>query len=164
MDFNIDEILEIAEQIERNGARYYRKAAAAIRGAPVALLEELADMEEEHRRTFAAMRAELSGGRPTTESLQPEAAAYLRALADGKIFDTDSDPTADWNAQTTPAQVLRRAVAMEKDSVIFYMTLQQTVSRPATSKRIERIIQEELSHVTILSDHLSALADGPVEA
>jgi rubrerythrin len=27
MNFNIDEVFEIAEQIERNGARFYRKAA-----------------------------------------------------------------------------------------------------------------------------------------
>ena len=57
--FNHDEILEIAEQIERNGARFYRRAAECIE-QPKAhhLLLTLAGMEDEHEQAFAAIRAE----------------------------------------------------------------------------------------------------------
>ena len=33
-DFNADEIYEMAQQIERNGAAFYRKAAEAVDEAP----------------------------------------------------------------------------------------------------------------------------------
>jgi hypothetical protein len=37
-EFNADEILEMAEQIERNGARFYRKAAELVKDAAVSKL------------------------------------------------------------------------------------------------------------------------------
>ncbi|MBL7153969.1 MAG: rubrerythrin, partial [Phycisphaerae bacterium] len=59
MPFNADEVFEMAEQIEVNGARFYRAAAKKFPALDQMLLE-LAAMEDEHQRTFAAMRAELS--------------------------------------------------------------------------------------------------------
>ncbi len=61
-DFNADEIFEMAEQIEKNGASFYRKSAEAIAdtGAKKLLLD-LAAMEDEHEKTFADLRKGLSG-------------------------------------------------------------------------------------------------------
>ena len=58
MLFNADEVFEMAEQIERNGAKFYRRAAEGA-GDPHErdLLNELADWEETHQRVFAAIRA-----------------------------------------------------------------------------------------------------------
>jgi len=48
-DFNADEIFEMAEQIERNGASFYRKSAESIDDpAEKKLLLDLAAMEDEH--------------------------------------------------------------------------------------------------------------------
>ena len=60
MPFNADEVFEMAEQIERNGARFYRTAAEKFPEVNPLLLE-LAAMEDKHEKTFAAMRSELSG-------------------------------------------------------------------------------------------------------
>ena len=61
MDFNIDEIFELAEQMERNGAKFYRAAAEAISDKEQQQqLVELALMEDEHERTFSGMRELLS--------------------------------------------------------------------------------------------------------
>ena len=52
--FNPDEILEMAEQIERNGARFYRQAAQGAQDAGVReLLQKLATMEDGHEKLFA---------------------------------------------------------------------------------------------------------------
>ena len=64
--FNADEIFEMAGQIERNGARFYRKAAERADGECREMLLRLAAKEEDHERTFAAMRAELGPQQPTT--------------------------------------------------------------------------------------------------
>ena len=59
--FNVDEVLEIAEQIERNGAEFYRHAAgAAAAGGTRKLLEDLATWEEDHEKLFSDMRKTLS--------------------------------------------------------------------------------------------------------
>ncbi|MCH7559530.1 MAG: rubrerythrin, partial [Planctomycetes bacterium] len=60
MPFNADEVFEMAEQIERNGAKFYRAAAKKFPELSQ-VLSDLAVMEDEHEKTFAAMRAELSG-------------------------------------------------------------------------------------------------------
>ena len=57
MKFNVDEIFEMAEHIERNGAKFYRQAAdivATLQGKE--LLLGLAAMEDEHEKTYAEMR------------------------------------------------------------------------------------------------------------
>ncbi|MCJ7775532.1 MAG: rubrerythrin, partial [Desulfobulbaceae bacterium] len=60
-DFSADEIFEMAEQIERNGARFYRKMAENISDKSIReLLLDFAAMEDDHERVFASMRADLS--------------------------------------------------------------------------------------------------------
>ena len=53
-DFNADDIFEIAEQLERNGATFYRTAAGAVTDADAkGFLLKLAEMEDAHEKTFA---------------------------------------------------------------------------------------------------------------
>ena len=90
IDFNADEVFEMAEQIERNGAKFYRKAADKTSDAATKQeLLDLAEMEDQHEKTFAAMRSELSGPEMAVTVFDPEgdAGRYLRAMADGHVFD-----------------------------------------------------------------------------
>ena len=84
-DFNADDILQMAEQIEINGALFYRESAEKVTdsGAKEFLLG-LASMEDEHEKTFAAIRSQLSDKEKegTVFDPQGEAAGYLKALAD----------------------------------------------------------------------------------
>ena len=59
-DFNADEIFEMAEQMERNGEKFYKDAAATIGDeAHKKLLLNLAAMEVDHEKTFKALNAYL---------------------------------------------------------------------------------------------------------
>jgi len=52
--FNADEILEMAIQIEENGAAFYRKAAELQKDASDQdFLQRLAVMEDSHKETFS---------------------------------------------------------------------------------------------------------------
>jgi len=156
--FNADEIFEMAEQIERNGAKFYRKAAKGAAGASSKdTLLGLADMEVEHERTFAAMRVELSTLERASASFDPEgqAALYLRAIADGHVFNPKADPSAKLTGKETPAQVFRTAIGLEKDSIVFYLGIQDLVGKTLGRDKIANIIQEEMSHVTLLSGELA---------
>jgi len=58
IDFNADEVFEIAEQIERNGAKFYRTVAENVTDADKRkILINLAEMEDEHEQTFKTMRS-----------------------------------------------------------------------------------------------------------
>jgi len=159
--FNADEIFEMACQIERNGAKFYRKAARSAPGEPAKdILLRLADMEVQHERTFAAMKSELSAREQASASFDPEgqAALYLQAVADGHVFDIRVDPSSKLTGKETLAEVFRTAIGLEKDSIVFYLGMQDLVGRDLGRDRIGNIIKEEMSHVTILSGELAKVA------
>ena len=58
--FNADEIFTMAEEIERNGAKFYRKAAKG-NAEGKDMLEQLAKMEDQHLATFSSMHKEIGG-------------------------------------------------------------------------------------------------------
>jgi rubrerythrin len=152
--YNADEILEMAEQIERNGSKFYQRAAeqASDEGARK-MMRELAAMEDDHERTFAAMRSELSFKEKEPVVFDPdnEQFLYLRAMADRNVFDTSADPSARLTGKEKLEDILQMAIGMEKDSIIFYMGLRELVSERLGKGRLDNIIQEEYSHIATLA-------------
>jgi rubrerythrin len=157
--FNADEVLEIAEQIERNGMVFYEKAAERFRGDEKRTLLRLAEMEVTHQRVFAAMRRELSAADPSLAVFDPEgeAASYLAAFAEGKIFDLKADPASLIGPKDTIRDILRTAIGLEKDSVVFYVAIKDAVPESLGKDGIERIIKEEMAHIVLLNGMLSSL-------
>ena len=155
--FNADEIFEMAEQIERNGARFYRKAAESAEGASRDLLVRLAAMEDDHEKTFAAMRAELAEAetRPLTFDPNDEAARYLQAMADGEVFSVD--PSASLSGREPLGDILSTALGLEKDSIVFYQSMKVMVPEKAGKEKIEAIIKQEIGHVLDLTEQLRGL-------
>jgi rubrerythrin len=159
VQLNADEIYQMAEQIERNGARFYRKAAGSAGSADVRdLLERLAVMEDEHERTFAAMRAGLPDEARVPMVFDPEneSAQYLEAMADGYVFDVREDPSAALTGAESVADILRMAIGREKESVVFYEAMKAMVPPNAGYAGLDRIIKEELGHIGALSKALAA--------
>ena len=95
-EFSADEILEMAERIEKNGAEFYRKAAKGVdEPSSKKLLIGVAEMEDEHEKTFATLRRELSEKERVSTVFDPEGetALYLRSVADTHVFfKKDIDP------------------------------------------------------------------------
>ena len=158
MPFNADEVFEMAEQIEVNGARFYRAAARKFPALDQMLLE-LAAMEDEHQKTFAAMHAELSADDQEPMAFDPDGQAqmYLRVMADGNVFDTKADPVDKLADCQTAQDVLKVAIGIEKDSIAFYVGIQASVSPGAGKDKIESLISEEIKHIVLLSEKLDAL-------
>ncbi|MDK1030860.1 MAG: ferritin family protein [Planctomycetia bacterium] len=158
--FNADEVFEMAEEIERNGAKFYRKVAgkaAEVRGRD--LLLRLAAMEDEHEKTFADMRVKLSKGEQTATTFDPdnEAAQYLHAMAGGYVFDTKAKPDELLTGEETMTDILQRAIGLEKDSIVFYLGIKDMVPEWLGKDKVDDIIREERGHIVILSDELKAL-------
>lgn len=157
--FNADEIFEIAEQIERNADRFYRRAA---QGTDDSRLRErllhLADMENQHEKILAAMRTELSPQErePTVPDPWGEAVLYLRGIADGHVFDVKRDPVEWLTGKETNEDVLKAAIGYEKDSIVFYLGLKEMVPGGVGKDKIDAIVKEEMTHIAILSNELAS--------
>ena len=158
--FNIDEIFEIAEQIERNGVRFYRRAAELeYDHARKDVLLDLAEMEVEHERTFARLRADLATEHGGLLDLDDQTGAHLRAFADGKIFDFSRDPAAWLKGEETLEMVLDKAITLEKDSAIFYLVLKDAMPEDWGRGQIDQIIEEEMNHIRLLGDEKRRLRE-----
>lgn len=153
-DFNADDIFEIALQLERNGAKFYRTAAEAMKDeAHRKLLLELAAMEDDHEKTFAAMRDQLKEAEKSATVFDPdgEAAQYLRALADTRVFFQKQIDTSSMEA------ILKDAITAEKDSIVFYLGMREAVPPEMGRERLDDVIKEEMGHIRLLSKELTAL-------
>ena len=152
-EFSADDIFEMAEQMERNGAKFYRTAAENT-ADPLAkeLLIGLAVMEDEHEKTFASLRADLSEKEKAATVFDPEGEStlYLRALADTRVFfekEIDISSMKD---------ILKAAVEAEKDAIVFYLGMKDLVPDKLGRDRLDIIIKEEMGHIRILSKELIA--------
>lgn len=150
-DFNADDIFEIAEQMERNGATFYRNAAASVgQGPEKDFLEKLAAMEDDHEKTFSQMRKQLSEAQKGDTVFDPEGDAvhYLRALADTRVFFEKQIDTSSMEA------ILKDAITAEKDSIVFYLGMREAVPVDLGRDRLDEIIKEEMGHIRLLSKEL----------
>jgi rubrerythrin len=158
--FNAFEIFEMAEQIERNGVKFYRKAAEGTPDQDIRqTLLELADMEAEHEETFANMRKQISYKERELITFDPEneTALYLQAMASGHVFDLKKDPSQQLTGKESAEDILKTAIEAEKDSIVFYLGLKDFVPAETGKDKVEEIIKEEQSHITVLSQKLAAL-------
>jgi rubrerythrin len=163
-EFNADEILAMAEQIERNGSRFYRRAAGLVKDAGVkTLLQELASWEDVHQKVFTSMRDTLKEGdrRPTTFDPEDETSLYLHAMADGHVFDVRVDPADKLTGEESAKDILQLAVGQEKDSIVFYLGLKDMVPEVMGKEKIDEIIREEMRHIGFLNKEIVALAGNP---
>ncbi|MHC4789473.1 MAG: ferritin-like domain-containing protein, partial [Planctomycetota bacterium] len=86
---------------------------------------------------------------PNDEGLQ-----YVRAAAGGQVFDLKADPVQWLEGGRAMAQVLTKAIGLEKDSIIFYLGLKEVVPERLGRGRVDEVIRQEMGHVTLLSTTL----------
>ena len=158
--FNANEIFEMAEEMERNGAKFYRKAAQnASDDQTKQMLLDMADMEDGHLKTFEEMREQLSGQEKGWTVFDPDnqSVLYLQVMADARGFEGKITPTKELTGSETPKEILETALNSEKESVVFYFGLKGMVPVKAGRDKVEAIIIEELSHITTLLNKLKSL-------
>ncbi len=162
-NLNADEVFAIAEQIEVNGGKFYRKAADAVDYASTRkTLLELAAMEDDHEHFFAGLRSALlsEGGGQLAIDPDDEAASYLRAFADGHVFEADKDTSWKFTGQELPEDILRVAIRFEKDAIVFFLGLKDAVPERLGKDKMDALIKEEQRHIVILTKELTALKKG----
>ncbi|MBT3176291.1 MAG: ferritin family protein [Desulfobacula sp.] len=150
-EFNANDIFEIAVKIEQNGAIFYRDAAKLLENEDhKQFLLELAKMEDDHEKTFAAMQKQLTDKEAFSSTFDPgdENVLYLKALADTRVFFEKDKPESNFQG------ILGAAIQAEKDSIAFYLGMKELVPLKLGQSKINDIIKEEMSHIRILAGKL----------
>jgi rubrerythrin len=163
-DFNADEIFELASQIERNGARFYRHMANNISDSSIRkLMLNFAAMEEAHEKVFLSMKKQLSDQdrEKTIHDPDEETSLYLRAFADLFVFDNaegeDFALPEGLSAEAKKRKILREAINLEWESIAFYTGMKEFVPEILGKGRVDEIIREEMRHVRLLTNNITSL-------
>jgi len=164
MNFNAREIFDIGVQIEVNGKAFYE--AAAKKTAETAMREfflELAAWENSHIKIFSELRDALPKGAGNTPVFDPndEAALYLQATADSHVFVRNKDMVGLVAGCKGPGDIIDLAMTFEKDSVVFYTTMKKVVSKNLGQDKVDRLIDEEIKHISLLSQRRMKLLSRP---
>jgi len=159
--FNAEEVLKMAEQIEKNGQEFYRSASDAVDDFEVSrLLSDLAEWEKGHEALFASMRKELSSEEKTQTAIDPycEAALYLKAMADNHVFKQQTNKSLSvLEGDKSTEKIIDLAIQFEKDSLLFFLGLERLVSPRLGKDRVYNIIDEEIGHIAYLEKQRSRL-------
>ena len=159
--FNADEIFEMAEQIERNGAKFYREAAENASDADVKeMLLSMAAMEDGHVITFSQMRKELSAEDKEYNVFDPdnEVAQYLQTMADFHGTEGKVSSTEKLTGNESMSEILRIALQAEKNSIAFYVGIKDMLVTKSGKQKVQAIIIEEMAHVSTIGGKLQTLA------
>lgn len=156
VEFNAFEAFQIAEQIERNGAGFYRKAAGLFDDHDTCkLFLQLADWESGHEGVFANMRKQLSEEAPGQRIFKPEDVPFdPKAMAGLAVFGIRTEPSGELSGKESISDILKMAIGKEKDSIVYYTGLKGFIAAQAGKDKIDDIIKEEYRHIRILSQSL----------
>jgi len=158
--YNADEVLAMAEQIERNGRKFYLRGAE-IAAEPEAnkLLVDLAEWEKSHEALFASMRADLSPEQKVAAVFDADndAELYLRAAADSHVFNVHKEIADILSGDEDAIGVLEKALSFERDSILFFVGMTKAVPERFGIDKVNRVVQEEMNHVAYLKKKIREL-------
>ena len=152
--YSVNEIIEMAVQIERNGYAFYHEATKR-KGLDVKALEFikiLRDQELNHEKTFLGLR-------DATDMTVLEASVdwelvstYLKTIVEERIFNSEDAAIKLAAGAKDIKEIVNNAITFEKDTLLFFHAINDAMNNEKVKMALRRIINEEVSHVLQLND------------
>ncbi len=155
--FNVFEVLQIAEQIDHKGARFYLKTAELFDDPDLRdLCYRLATWKAKHERVWARMRKRFSEKTGEFGTFDPDnyVLSNPEVMAGLTWFGTKQDVTDRLTGKESKKQVLRDAMRRSNEVIIFYGGLKDFARDPASEEAIDTIIREETRQIKLLTKEL----------
>jgi rubrerythrin len=159
-NFNAAEVFDIAIKIEENGKRFYDQSREIIKDPVVQqLFAELAQEEIKHKEKFTTLKSQLPASADAGSVFDPdhELDLYLKMMADQHVFISSENVDAQLGKIQNATDALKRAIEFEKDSVIFFLTMQDATEQAQGKEFIGSLVKEEQEHLRRLSLELKRL-------
>ena len=155
--FLIEDIIDLAIQIEQNAEKVYRDAQKKVSNPELSsFLQWLANEEMTHAKWFSGLKKTVN-----IEQQDPDVAkmgkALLRDVLGSQSFSLKD---ADFSEIHQFSQLLSVAIEFEGDKVTFYGLLLPFIDDTTTREFLESIILEEKNHIRRLKKFLK---NGTVE-
>jgi len=152
--FTARDLFDIAVKLEENGEHCYRKAMEVVSDPAVReRLEELADDELSHRRTFLRMKSRVKD-RSTPAYEDSMGRIVLQSALGERAFSLEE---TDFDSMEDEETLLKTAKGFEEDSVAFYEILQSFVTDAEALEHLRAIVREERKHAEAIEEWLENL-------
>lgn len=156
--YTIEDIRDIAIQIERNGEKTYRSAAEQSTDEKMkTLFNWMADEEHKHAKWFENMVTMKPPIIPEHREMEAMGRSLLQEMVKNQTFSLDSEALG--SAKNTEA-LLRLSLGFEEDTILFYEMLKNFIDEEQTAAQLEMIIDEERGHVKLLKSLSGRLSSG----
>ena len=158
--FNAGEVFEIAIEIEENGRLFYEKAQAKADDEEVKkVFASLGAAEVEHKQRFADLKSQLPEPSTKSEVWDPdnETDQYLKMMADMHVFREGQGVEAELDKISSAEEALKLAIQFEKDSIIFFLSMQDFTKDEQSRGLIGQLVKEEQEHLKLLTRQLKNL-------
>ena len=150
---NLKEIIEIAIQIERAGAAFYKRLREVADNADtIELFEHLEKAEHQHIHDFEqVLRSALEKPGKLEYSTTEEELLYLRAFAYRQIFSSPEDAVQKAGSLSDPIEAIDMALDFELRSVTFFQEMAQLIQDPDDRTSVEELARQEKTHAANLT-------------
>lgn len=157
--FSVNEIVEMAVQIERNGYAYYDEATKRkdLDTKSLELLTFLRDAELDHEKTFLALRDELDFDELELAGDWEMISSYLNTIVAGRIFNDPNSAIKKATEAKDVMEMIQNAITFEKDTLLYFHAINDGIKDERARNVLRRVIQEEVSHVLLLNDIMKTL-------
>jgi rubrerythrin len=152
--FNASEVFQIAIEIKKNCIAFYEKAQrVTIEPEVKKLFEDLVQEETEHKSKVESLKGKLPTGAwtPTVSDPEHELDLYIKMMADQHMFSSIKELSGQLADVKETKDALRLALQFEKDSVIFFLGMQEATCEGKDRDLLTLLIKEEQDHIRRLS-------------
>jgi rubrerythrin len=156
-EFNVFEILQIAEQVEHKSAKFYLKAAELFADAELRdLLYRLATWKAKHEKLWARMRKRFSDKTGEFGTFDPDnyVLSNPQVMSGLTGSETRMGVIDRYTGKENRRQILKDAIRRSNEVVIFYGGLKDFARDPASKDTLDKIIREENRQAQFLLDEL----------
>ncbi len=155
--FNVFEILQIAEQVEHKGAKFYLKTAEQFTDPELRdLCYGIATWKAKHEKIWARMRQRFSEKTGEFGTFDPDNYVLSNppVMAGLTSFGTRLDPADRLTGKESKRQVLKDAIRRANEVIIFYEGLKDFARDPASTDILGKLIKEENRQIQLLTEEL----------
>jgi rubrerythrin len=155
--FTTFEILQIAEQVEHKGAKFYLVTAERFEDPSLRdVYYRLAAWKAKHEKIWARMRKRFSEKTGEFGTFDPDnyVLSNPQVMSGLTPFGTKQDGANRLTGKETRRQILKDAIRRANEVIIFYRGLKDFARDPATELVLDRIIREEDRQIGFLLDEL----------
>jgi rubrerythrin len=153
--FNEVEAAKIAQNMEKNGLAFYRKAAAKAKDVAVRdLFLKLAGDEKGHLARFEELEETLQAARRDQAGYadDTEIAAYIDRLLQTQVFGDAGDVARLAEQAADDVEALGVGMKAERDSIVFYQEMLDFVDSKVAKTAFASILKEERQHLRLLGE------------